>query len=101
MTILVFGVATMAVCGFYVLQDWAALRRAFSAFETIVAQNKDLRAVTVTNAQQMTYRMNCFADGVGFLLGSVITSIGIHGLCLLPIAQATQNPAGNQTHPRS
>ncbi|MEG3959594.1 hypothetical protein [Microcoleus sp. herbarium2] len=33
---------------------------------------------------QEIYRINCFAEGVGLLLGGIIVSSGIHGVCMLP-----------------
>lgn len=93
--VVLFGFSVMAVCGFYVLRDWAALGRAFARFEAVVAQNKDVRAVMIASDLQMTYRVNCFADGVGFLFGAVIAAIGVHGLCLLP----APSPVGNQKPP--
>jgi hypothetical protein len=29
-------------------------------------------------------RINCFAEGIGVLLGGILVAIGLHGLCLLP-----------------
>lgn len=76
------GAAITAVCGFYVFQDWAALIHAYHAFEIAAAGHGDLRSVFVAEAMQNVYRINCFADGVGALLGAVIMAIGIVGICL-------------------
>jgi hypothetical protein len=38
----------------------------------------------IAQSLQQSFRMNCFADGVGVLLGALLTAIGLHGLCTLP-----------------
>ncbi|BDI28520.1 hypothetical protein CCAX7_005710 [Capsulimonas corticalis] len=76
------GAVITAVCGFYVFQDWAALSRTFHTFETLSAGKSDLRSVFVAESMQNVYRINCFAEGVGALLGAVIMAIGIVGMCL-------------------
>lgn len=64
------GLVAACVSGYYLLRDWAALIRAFSAFETAVRSGGDVRAVTVADAYQMTYRVNCFADAANASLPS-------------------------------
>ena len=76
------GAVLTAICGFYVFQDWAALSRAYRTFETVAAGHGDLRSVFVAEATQNVYRINCFADGVGAMMGAIIMAIGIVGICL-------------------
>jgi hypothetical protein len=76
------GLAAMVVCGYYLLRDWAALVAAFDRFER-AARGGDLREVLVAQGYDQVYRLNCFADGVGFLVGALLFAIGVHGLCLL------------------
>lgn len=76
------GAAATLVSAWFLRLDFAALRRTWAEFETAALSGSG-QEVTVTNAYQMTYRVNCFADGVGVLLGAILLAIGVHGLCLL------------------
>lgn len=78
------GLAAVGVSGYYVLQDWASLNRAFSNWERVVRSGGSERALDVAANYESVFRINCFADGVGVLLGAILLAIGIHGLCLLP-----------------
>jgi hypothetical protein len=77
------GGAAIAVCGYYLLRDWAALGASFARLERLVAGSGDLRGIVAADALQNAYRINCFAEGVGLMLGGLLVGIGIHGLCLL------------------
>jgi hypothetical protein len=77
------GVATMVVSGAYLLQDWFALRAAVARFEQVAASDAELPVLFVAEAKQNLHRINCFAEGVGVLLGAILVAIGIHGLCTL------------------
>ncbi len=77
------GVAAMMVCAYYLQQDWAGLNAAHARFESLVAQNADLRRLFIVDAQEDLHRINAFAEGVGFMLGALLAGIGVHGLCLL------------------
>lgn len=81
------GFAAVFVCGYFLLSDWAALSAAFSRFERVAAGTGDLRSVFIAQSLQQTYRINCFADGVGVLLGALLTAVGLQGLCALPAAK--------------
>ncbi len=77
------GVISSWVSGYYVLQDWAALNMYYARFEQLSMSNADMRSLFISEANQNAFRINCFADGVGVLLGAIVAAIGIHGLCLL------------------
>ena len=77
------GLAGVLVSGYYVLQDWASLNRAFARWEHIVRAGGSTRALMVAESYQNAFRINCFADGVGVLLSAILCSIGVLGLCLL------------------
>jgi hypothetical protein len=76
------GFAAVVVCGYYLFQDWAALISAFARLERVTQSGGDLRSVVVAQAYDNVYRINCFADGVGVMLGAILFAIGLHGLCV-------------------
>jgi hypothetical protein len=78
--IVVAGVLVMATSGYYLLQDWAALRTAYARFERLMGGSADLRALFIAEAQQDAFRINCFAEGIGVLMGAILVAIGLHGL---------------------
>ena len=85
------GLAAVAISAYYVLQDWPALSHYYARFEEAAMSGADQRSLFIAEAQQNVFRINCFADGVGVLLGGIIAAIGIHGLCLLgPVADRRQ-----------
>jgi hypothetical protein len=75
------GAAAVGVCGRYLMLDWSALQRAFANFQRLEHGGAELRLLFVAHAYEQTYRMNCFADGVGVMLGAILAAIGLHGLC--------------------
>lgn len=77
------GLAAAGVSGYYVLQDWAALNRSFAHWEQLVRNGGSERALSIAATYQSAFRTNCFADGVGFLLGAIWMAVGVHGLCTL------------------
>ena len=77
----VLGIVAALVSGYYVLQDWAALNWYYARWEKLVMSNADMRSLFIAEAQQNAFRINCFADGLGVLLGAILAAIGIHGLC--------------------
>ena len=79
----VVGFLAVVVSGYYLLQDWRALNAAYARFEQLAMSAADLRSLFIAEAQQNVFRINCFADGVGVLLGALLAVIGLHGLCLL------------------
>ena len=87
-TVTISGVIACVVSGYYVLQDWAALNMYYARFEKLTMSAADMRSLFIAESHQNAFRINCFADGVGVLLGAVVAAIGIHGLCLL----RTSNP---------
>ena len=78
------GLGAAALSGYYVLPEWAALDHSVRNYQTLVAQGRDLRELSIASAAENRHRINCFAEGVGVLLGGIIFSIGVHGLCTLP-----------------
>jgi hypothetical protein len=83
------GLLAASVSGYYLLRDWSALNQSYARFEQLALRGSDLRAVFIAEAQQNVFRINCFAEGVGVLLGGILAAIGLHGLCLLPRSRST------------
>jgi hypothetical protein len=83
-TISLVGLTAALVSGYYLRHDWAALQSAFAQFEKLAGRPASLNSLFVAEARQNLYRLNCFAKGVGVLLGGILAAIGLHGLCLLP-----------------
>src|SRR5437899_1340540 len=79
-----FGVVAVVVSGYNLLLDWAALREAYARFEQLAGRSSSLNTLFVAEARQNAHRLNCFAEGVGVLLGAILAAIGLHGVCLLP-----------------
>ena len=77
------GLLGVAVSGYYCLQDWASLNRAFARWEHVIRGHGSERALMVADSYQNAFRINCFADGVGVLLSAILCSIGVLGLCLM------------------
>lgn len=77
------GMLAATVSGYYLLQDWSALNTAYARFEQLAMSAADLPSLFIAQAHQNAFRINCFADGVGVLLGAILAAIGVHGLCLL------------------
>lgn len=81
--VLLLGAAAALISGYYLFLDWAALREAYARFEQLARQGASLNALFVAETRQDAHRINCFAEGVGVLLGGILAAIGLHGLCLL------------------
>jgi hypothetical protein len=79
------GVFFAGMSAYWLFPDWAQLQ----ASQKRYAELANRPAVTATDlmiaeAAENRHRINCFAEGVGVLLGSTILAIGIHGICTLP-----------------
>jgi hypothetical protein len=79
------GVAFSGVSIYYLLPEWAVLDAAYKNYQQVAkSPSATMRDLLVAEAAENRHRINCFAEGVGVLLGGVITAIGIHGICTLP-----------------
>ena len=70
------GLWASAISAHYVLQDWATLNAFYARFESLVAANAPLRSLYIVGTEQAAFRLNCFADGIGVLLGAVLAALG-------------------------
>jgi hypothetical protein len=78
------GVAFMGISSFYLFPEWATLTASHQQYQTLAASGASERDLSIAQAAENRHRLNCFAEGVGVLLGGVIAAIGIHGICTLP-----------------
>jgi hypothetical protein len=78
------GLGAMGLSGYYLFPDWVQLDQSRRQYQTLVAQGQGVRELSIAQAAETRHRLNCFAEGVGVLLGGIIFSIGVHGLCTLP-----------------
>jgi hypothetical protein len=90
------GIAAVGVSGYWMFRDWASLSAAYARFETLAMSASDMRSLFIAEAHQNAFRINCFAEGVGVLLGGILAAIGIHGLCLLPSRRPAETGRGGR-----
>jgi len=72
------GFWAQAVCAYYLIPEWAALTASYQNYRASGTE------ISIARTAQEIHRINCFAEGVGLLLGGIIVSLGIHGVCMLP-----------------
>ena len=77
------GLLAAGASAYYVFQDWAALNSFYAKFQSLIMSDASMRSLFIAEANQNAFRINCFADGLGVLLGGILAAIGIHGLCFL------------------
>ncbi|MBE9128517.1 MULTISPECIES: hypothetical protein [unclassified Coleofasciculus] len=79
------GCAASALSAYYLLPEWVALERHHTYYQKLSqSPSSTLRDLSIAQAAENRHRINCFAEGVGVLLGGGIAAIGIHGICTLP-----------------
>jgi hypothetical protein len=78
------GLGAIAISTFYLFPEWAALDRAYRNYEQLSRSGAGARELSIAQSAEVRHRINCFAEGIGVLLGGVIVAIGVHGLCVLP-----------------
>jgi hypothetical protein len=87
LTSVIPGWLAAIVSGHFTLVDWKALDGAHRNYETLAKSGAAMRELSIAEAAEQRHRINCFADGVGVLLGGLIATVGIHGICTLPANQ--------------
>lgn len=70
--VMLLGITAALVSGYHLFLDWAALREGYARFEQLVRQGASLNTLFVAEARQNVHRINCFAEGVGVLLGGIL-----------------------------
>lgn len=79
------GIGACAISAYYLPPEWAALENSYQRYRQVAGSpSSTLNELIVAKTAQDIHRLNCFAEGVGLLLGGIILSIGIHGICTLP-----------------
>ncbi|HAX79311.1 MAG TPA: hypothetical protein DCY88_26675 [Cyanobacteria bacterium UBA11372] len=82
------GLAATSLSAYYLFPEWKALEASFKSYEKLAkSPGATLEQLSIAQAAENRHRINCFAEGVGVLLGGVILAIGIHGIC----AQSSTN----------
>ncbi len=77
------GLGAMAISTFYLFPEWAALDKSYRNYERLATTGANVRELSIAEAAEMRHRLNCFAEGIGVLVGGVMVAIGVHG-CTLP-----------------
>lgn len=78
------GIVASSLNIYYLIPEWAVLDASYKYYQKVAnSPSLTMRDLFVAEAAQNRYRINCFAFGVGVLLGGAIASIGIHGICTL------------------
>ncbi len=79
------GLTLTGVSTYYLFPEWVALDAAHRNYQA-VAKSPSVKVsdLLIAQAAENRHRINCFAEGVGVLLGVTITAIGVHGICTLP-----------------
>ncbi|MEQ8970784.1 MAG: hypothetical protein RIE73_10360 [Coleofasciculus sp. C1-SOL-03] len=79
------GFAASALSAYYLVPEWVELERHHIYYQKLSqSPSSTMRDLSIAQAAENRHRINCFAEGVGVLLGGIIAAIGIHGLCTLP-----------------
>jgi len=77
------GFAASTISSYYLLPEWVALEAAYQHYQELAqSPSSTMRDLSIAQAAEHRHRTNCFAEGVGVLLGGVIAAIGIHGICV-------------------
>lgn len=83
------GIAAIGFSSYFLFADWDALTRSQRNYAKLASEGAGLRELSIAQSAEMRHRINCFAEGVGVLLGGVIFASsfrcargnGVHGLC--------------------
>ena len=81
LTVVLPGLTFVSVSTYYLLPEWVALNASFKAYDQVAkSPSSTMRDVFIAQAAENRHRINCFAEGVGVLLGGGIFAIGMHGI---------------------
>lgn len=72
------GFLASGVCAYYLIPEWAALTASYQNYRRVSESPSATEIqISIARTAQEVHRINCFAEGVGLLLGGIIVSIGI------------------------
>lgn len=78
------GIATTIISLSYMFPEWKALDASYQNYTQVAkSPNRTVQDLLIAQAAENRHRINCFAEGIGAILGLAIASIGIHGICIL------------------
>lgn len=77
------GMGAIALSAYYLFPEWAALDKSHRNYQELAISGAGVRELSIAQAAETRHRINCFAEGMGVLLGGVIFAISVHGLCTL------------------
>ena len=76
------GIAATSLSIYYLITEWAVLDASYKNYQMVAkSPSSTIRELSIAQAAENRHRINCFAEGVGVLLGGTIAAIGIHGIC--------------------
>ncbi len=78
------GLGAVLLSSFFLFPEWAALDQSYQNYAKLAATDASVKELAIAESAEMRHRLNCFAEGIGVLLGGVIVAIGVHGICTLP-----------------
>jgi hypothetical protein len=79
------GISVTSLSAYYLFPEWAVLEASYKNYERVAKPpSSTMRDLFIAQAAENRHRINCFAEGVGVLLGGAISAIGIHGICTQP-----------------
>ena len=79
------GAVFTGISTYYLFPEWVVLDNSYQNYQKLAqTPTASVRDLSVAQAAETRHRLNCFAEGVGVLLGGVVVAIGVHGICTLP-----------------
>ena len=80
--VVVLGMGSFLLCGYFTFVDFAMLRGAYAHLLKLTPSSS-VQAILLAEAQQNAHRINVFADGTWTLLSAIIAALGLNGVASL------------------
>ena len=79
------GITATILSTYFLLPEWTVRSASYKNYQQVAkSPSSTMRELSIAQAAENRHRINCFAEGVGVLLGGVIAAIGIDGICTQP-----------------
>lgn len=79
------GAMFTGISTYYLFPEWVVLDKSYQNYQKLAqVSTSSVRDLNVAQAAETRHRLNCFAEGMGVLLGGVVMAIDVHGICTLP-----------------